>query len=178
VAKEEAYERRSVLQVVPVDPDKFIDKFIKQLSSTRIILESEDDRRREAFLIQQIVINLAIKILRTWCGTGNMIMAIYSEEAMKIDFKRKILGILETTYAISDAMIEELKSKIEQLHRVKEREEKERILTEINILITELTLLPDALLISIDAFIGALQTNLPIDMMSNLIKSHMGHVTT
>lgn len=171
-------ERRGAIQVITIDTDRFIDRFLKQLSSPRIVLETEEERRRTAYLIQQIVVNLAIKLVRTWSGTGNIVMAIYSEEAMKLDFKRKVLGLLETANAMCEAMIYEIKGKLKALEQVEEREERTKLISEINTLITELSLLPNALILALDAFMGALQANLPVDMMPNTIKSHMGHVTT
>jgi len=170
-------ERRGAIQVITIDTDRFLDRFLKQLSSPRRVLEAEEERRT-AYLIQQIVVNLAMKLVRTWSGTGNIVMAIYSEEAMKLDFKRKVLGLLETANAMCEAMIYEIKGKLRVLEQVEEREERAKLISEINTLITELSLLPNALILALDAFMGALQANLPVDMMPNTIKSHMGHVTT
>jgi GMP synthase PP-ATPase subunit len=171
-------ERRGMIQVITIDTDRYIDRFLKQLSSPRRVLETEEDARRTAYLKQQIAVNLAVKILRTWSGTGNIVMAIYSEEAMKLDFKRKILGILQTAYEICEAMIDELKRKLKALEQVEDREERAKLISEINMIIDELSLLPVALILALDAIMGALQANLPVDMMPNTIKSHMGHVTT
>jgi len=179
MAKEdEGLERRGTVQIVTIDTEKFIAKFIKQLSENRTIIESEDDRRRPAFITQQIIANLTVKILRIWCGIGNLVMAIYSEEAMKLDFKRKIQGILETVRTIANSMSEEQRTKLAELEKTHDREEQAKLLTEVNMLNTEISVLADALQLTLDGFMGALQANLPIDLMPNVIKSHMGHVTT
>jgi hypothetical protein len=124
------------------------------------------------------VVDLATKILRTWSGTGNIVLSVFSEDAMKMDFKRKVLGILETANSMCDAMIEEMKIKLEMLEHTNEAEERKKLLSEVDALVTEITLLPYALVLAIDAFMGVLQANLPVDLMPNVVKSHMGHVTT
>lgn len=124
------------------------------------------------------MVDLATKILRTWSGTGNIVLSVSSEDAMKMDFKRKVLGILETANSMCDAMIEEMKIKLEMLEHSNEVEERKKLLSEVDALVTEITLLPYALVLAIDAFMGVLQANLPVDLMPNVVKSHMGHVTT
>jgi hypothetical protein len=179
-SREEAglLERRGAVQVISIDTERFIDRFLRQIASSRVVLESEEEKTRTAYWIQQVVVNLATKILRTWSGVGNVVMSVYSEEAMKLDFKRKVLGMLETANSMCDAMIEEMKIKLAALEEARSEEERRRLLAEVDALLTEITLLPHALALALDAFMGVLQANLPVDLMPNIVKSHMGHVTT
>lgn len=178
-SKDDRLGNRQQSVVIPIRPAEFLENFLKDLTSPRIFADEREAQRHDIAMKFTIISNLISKIMTLWSGKGNLIISTVSEEAMKEDLKRKVYALIETVKKTCLNTISDLTEKLNILEQgVVEIEKKEELINDIRRLLIEISMTDLAVVIIIDNMLGVVQVNLPADLMSNLIKTHMGFVTT
>ena len=163
---------------IPIDTKQLLEHLLKPAEDRRFITrrpETEDE------LELQLIEDMATAVKKMLFSKGHLTVSISSREAFVYDVKRKVLLIYQLVERIVEASYSELNKWLHvyiEASRTRDTEAMEKAAENIDKLFKKIYLAPVVALKVIDDYLGVLQINLPVDIMSNLIKAHMGFVTT
>jgi len=148
------------------------DSFIKCVNDSIRRLGLEDPVSSEYF---NAVARQATKVLSAFVSPGNLVVPIWSANAFRQDFDRKISIVLELFISSSH----ELKGSIEKIVESVDRDrtninEKAEQLKRV---LLELFAVYDSLLVTEDVVVGLIQSNFRLHHMPNVLKICIGYAS-
>ena len=164
---------------IPIDTKQVIDTLLRPAEDKRYVSGRQPEFEDEEEL--QLIEDVSTAIKRILFSKGHLAVSISSREAFVYDVKRKVLLIYQLVERVVDASFSELKQWLNtyvEAARTGNTELMGKAAEKIDRLYKKIYLAPVIALKLIDDYLGVLQINLPVDIMPNLIKAHMGFVTT
>ena len=187
--KPEEEEAEGIQKVIPIQGDQF--KLFLSSVQSWINIGRRDTLGEDINKLLQRTADLSLGALTPWLTQGGIVVSVASEESFKNDLKRKIMGIALTIRNVSIKEMESCYDVIERLSdldsrmlagdiRPEEARSDESMSNAITRCLTSLDRINVAVLaylVALDILIGAVQANLPLTLMSNVIKGQVGVLT-
>ena len=164
----------------PVNVDMVYRYFLGHIETPKMIARARGEQPLDVEDLQMIEV-LASSIKKAFVSRGSLVVSVATRSAFAIDLKRKITIVYSIAVEVSNALKAELEDAMDALAAAV-RGGDERAAAEARRRAVEafrkLLLQHLATLKVVDELLGVYQINLPLDIMPNLIKIHLGVATT